>query len=250
MRHANSSLDKGNLMRSGVEHRLRFLQKSHVATTRSDDMLFACLFCVENGRTLDSSDATVFFNREALFSHIARHPRPLPKVAGVVVVDQVEVPPELRNDFDVHITRPPVSHPALESAAEVAYLPTAVATSHVRRLFGIRLLPDLTPALELVKGAKITGVAWPAKYNGEWCMAWHDGAYASVPFENLKLDPPSSDAIKIGATSLVRAKARWKHSPRDKDKGIAWLKFDKNEIITNINCKYIALWIHYTGCGY
>lgn len=221
---------------SGVGYRLRFLQKSHVQMKRPDDILYGCVFCIRQGRTMDPSDATVFFDIKSLFNHLARHPRPLPAVPGIVVIDQTEVPEQFHNDYDLHFTKPPMPHPALDHEQETAVLPVGVAKEPARKLYGQRLLADRTPALSLVIGSKVTGLTWPAKYNGEWCMGWYDGVYASVPMETLRLEPPPPRDIRMDGTSHVRAKAKWKFSHKDKDK-TEWLKFDKDEIITNISCK-------------
>lgn len=207
---------------------------------RVDDVLYACLFCIHEGRTLDESDATVFFTTRALFSHLARHPRPLPVVPGITVVETPDMPPQLRNNYDLHFPQPPASHPAKEHSAELTGLPTGVAKEQARRIYGQRLLYDRTEALELAQGARISGIKWPPKYNGEWIFAWHDGVFASVPTDVIKLDRPLSSEIKMGGTSHVKAKAKWKFAPKDKEKG-DWLKFDKNEIITNISCKAPAI---------
>lgn len=224
----------------GIGYRLRFLQKCHVGTKRVDDILYGCPFCVHMNRTIDASDATVFFNSKALFSHLARHPRPLPEVPGFVVVDQAEVPPELRNDYDLHFKHPTVEHPVLEHEEEISALPSGFSREPTRRMYGQRLLGDRTPALEMVTGGHVTGITWPAKYNGEWAFGWYDAAYASVPTDALKLVAPPERDIKLGGTSNVRAKARWKFSHKDKDKD--WLKFDKNEVITNIGWPYPEHW--------
>ncbi|KAM3464060.1 hypothetical protein MY5147_005304 [Beauveria neobassiana] len=231
----------GNFRHGGVGYRLRFLQKSHVHTKRPDDTLYGCVFCVRQGRTLDPSDATVFFSVKSLFNHLARHPRPLPEVPGVVVVDQPNVPEQYRNDYDLHFMKPPVPHPALEHEQETAAMPVGVAREPARKMYGQRLLADRTPALELVVGSKVTGLSWPAKYNGEWCMGWYDGVHASVPLETLRLEPPPSRDIRMDGTSHVRAKARWKFAHKDKDK-TEWLRFDKNEVITNISWPYPEHW--------
>ncbi|OAA80907.1 RING finger domain-containing protein [Akanthomyces lecanii RCEF 1005] len=233
--------NSGNLRQSNVGYRLRFLQKSHIQTKRPDDILYGCLFCIRLGRTMDPSDATVFFNVKSLFNHLARHPRPLPDIPGVVIIDGPDVPEQYRNDYDLHFTKPPVPHPALEHEQETAMMPTGVAKEPARRMYGQRLLADRTPALELVVGSKVTGLSWPSKYNGEWCMGWYDGVNASVPLEALRLDPPPSRDIKMDGTSHVRAKSRWKFSHKDKDK-TEWLKFDKDEIITNISWVYPEHW--------
>ncbi|XWW95129.1 hypothetical protein V2A60_003080 [Cordyceps javanica] len=231
----------GNLRHSNVGYRLRFLQKSHIHTKRPDDILYGCVFCIRLGRTIDPSDATVFFNVKSLFNHLARHSRPLPDVPGIVVIDQPEVPEQYHNDYDLHFTKPPVPHPALEHEQETAMMPTGVAKEPARRMYGQRLLADRTPALELVVGSKVTGLSWPSKYNGEWCMGWYDGVHASVPLETLRLDPPPSRDIRMDGTSHVRAKAKWKFAHKDKDK-TDWLKFDKDEIITNISWVYPEHW--------
>ena len=219
-------------------YRLRFLQKSHLPAKRADDVLYGCIFCIHEGHTIDGSDATVFFTTKALFAHLARHPRPLPEVPGLAVVDGLEVPPHLHNNFDLHFIKPPLPHPAQEAGSGVDTRPTGIARDQARRIYGQRLLYDRTEALELAQGARLSGVKWPPKYNGEWAMAWHDGIFASVPTDMIQLDPPPSSEIKMGGTSHVKAKARWKFAPKDKDKG-DWLKFDKNETIANISC----------GCG-
>lgn len=228
--------DEGNLSKCDIGYRLRFLQKSHLPAKRVDDVLYACLFCIHEGHTLDGSDATVFFTTKALFNHLARHSRPLPEVPGVVVVDGPEIPRHLHNNYDVHFILPPKAHPVQEARAEVASLPTGVTKEQARRIYGQRLLYDRTEALELAQGARLSGIKWIPKHNGEWMMAWHDGIFASVPTDIVQLDGPPASEIKADGTSHVRARARWRFAPKDKDKG-DWLKFDKNEVITNICCK-------------
>ncbi|UKZ73840.1 hypothetical protein TrVFT333_001493 [Trichoderma virens FT-333] len=205
---------EGNYTKNGVGYRLRFLQKSHLHAKRVDDIMYACVFCIHTSRTLDQSDATVFTSTAALFTHLARHPRPLPDVPGIAVVDQEEVPPHLANDYDLLFVNPPEPHP--------------------------RLLPDRTPALELITGAKITGLTWPARYAGEWAFGWHDGVHASVPMEVIKLDRPPFNLIKRNNTSRIRAKAKWRFAPKEKNED--WLKFEKDEIITNITWSYPEYW--------
>ncbi|UKZ85126.1 uncharacterized protein TrAFT101_001000 [Trichoderma asperellum] len=242
-KHVEFDLNKqeeGNYTKNGIGYRLRFLQKSHLHAKRVDDVMYACVFCIHTSRTLDQSDSTVFTSTAALFAHLARHPRPLPDVPGIAVVDQTEVPPHLVNDYDLLFNSPPEPHPVRERAAEIAHLPTGHAKESARRLFGQRLLPDRTPALELIQGAKITGVTWPARYGGEWAFGWHDGVFASIPVEILKLDRPPFSLIKRNNSSRVRAKARWKFSVKEKNED--WLKFDKDEIITNISWSSPEYW--------
>ncbi|KAL6896522.1 hypothetical protein GGI43DRAFT_122760 [Trichoderma evansii] len=242
-KHVEFDLNKqeeGNYTKNGIGYRLRFLQKSHLHAKRVDDVMYACVFCIHTSQTLDQSDSTVFTSTAALFAHLARHPRPLPDVPGIAVVDQTEVPPHLVNDYDLLFNSPPEPHPVRERAAEIAHLPTGHAKESARRLFGQRLLPDRTPALELIQGAKITGLVWPARYAGEWAFGWHDGKFASIPVEILKLSRPPFSLIKRNNSSRIRAKAKWKFSVKEKNED--WLKFDKDEVITNISWSYPEYW--------
>ncbi|RCI14063.1 hypothetical protein L249_8057 [Ophiocordyceps polyrhachis-furcata BCC 54312] len=234
--------DEGNFAtKAGITYRLRFLQKSHLAAKRSDDVPYGCVFCVHQGHTLDASDATVFFSTQALFNHLARHPRPLPQVPGIKVVEEAVVPPPLRNDYDIHLQSPQATHPAHENRADIAGRPTGTARAEARQMHNKRQPPDRSLALELAQGGSITGIRWPRAYKGEWMFAWHDGAFESVPTDNVRLDPPPPSDIKMGGSSLVFAKARWKFAPKDRERG-EWLKFGKNETIFNIGWPYREHW--------
>lgn len=100
----------------------------------------------------------------------------------------------------------------------------------------MRLLYDNTPGFELANGARLSGLEFPAKYNGEWVMGWHEGNFGSAPLDVLKLEAPPKAEIRADTTSNISAVARWKFAPRPKDGG-DWLKFDQGERITNISCK-------------
>ncbi|OAR02524.1 hypothetical protein LLEC1_06486 [Akanthomyces lecanii] len=238
---AEHFIDSGNQKQSGVRYRLRFLRKSHVRWERPDDVLYACVFCVRAGRTIDPSDPTVFLSTENLFLHIARHARPLPAIPGFVIIEAPNVPPEHHNDYDLHFPEPALAHPVLERERHVASRPKAVTTELTRKLYRQEQLPDKSRLHEVLVGARITGLEWPDKYKGEWCSGWHDGAYGSIPFSILQLEPPSASDVQVDGTSRVKAKARFKFSHKDRKK-TRWLKFDKNEIITNISWAYPAHW--------
>ncbi|KAG5980477.1 hypothetical protein E4U55_003990 [Claviceps digitariae] len=228
--------DRGNFRKSDINYRLRFLQKSHLPAKRVDDVLYACIFCVQAGRTIDECDATVFTTSKALFNHLARHPRPLPQIAGIAVVDGENMPAHLRNDYDIQFLKPPEAHPAQLNLSQISHRATGTAQEQSRKLFGQRLLYDRSPALELCHGAKLVGIEWLEKFNGEWVFAWHDGIYASAPADIIKLDAPPPEDIRMVTSSLLRAKSRWKFHQKEKDKDQSlWLKFDKNEAITNIS---------------
>ncbi|KAI5463471.1 hypothetical protein BGZ63DRAFT_402774 [Mariannaea sp. PMI_226] len=233
--------DHGNFSKSGIDFRLRFIQKSHISTRRTDDVLYGCLFCTSQGRTLHASDATVFTSQNALFLHLASHPRPLPQVHGVTVIETETIPPKYKNNYDIHFKNPQTKHAVIEVAKDIALLPTGTARESARRAFGQRLLPDKTPALEMIQGARVVGLSWPEKYSGEWAMGWHDGVYASVPTEILKLDQPPEAEIQMLGSSQIQVTTKWKFNPKDK-KGTKWLKFERNEVLSNIGWTYRDHW--------
>ncbi|KAK1699761.1 SH3 domain-containing protein [Colletotrichum godetiae] len=239
--------EEANHHSNKISYRPRFLQKSHVATKRADEFLYGCVFCVHAQHTLEECDATVFFSQKKLFEHLARHPRPLPQVPGITVVETSEttgggeVPLHLRNNYDLHFRAPPRPSRIEGRQLELAQLPTATATQTVKRMYGMRLLYDNTPGFELANGARLTGVEFPAKYNGEWVMGWHEGNFGSAPLDVLKLEAPPKGEIRADTASNISAVARWKFAPRPKDGG-DWLKFDQGERITNISWAWQDHW--------
>lgn len=163
-------------------------------------------------------------------------------MAGVTVIEADHVPEKHKNDYDIHFRQPPNAHPVIERANEIASLPSGTAKEQARRMYGMRLLYDRSPALEVAQGAKITGLTWPVQYHGEWCFGWHDGNYASIPADMVRLDPPATKEIRYDRSSNIRAKAKWKFVQKDKEKekNGEWLKFDKGDIITNVSCRPTA----------
>lgn len=226
-----------NFVCAGIGYRVRFLQKSHVATKRSDEELYGCIFCAHAQRTVEECDATIFFSPRKLFEHLARHPRPLPKVPGFTVVEEAEIPTELRNNYDLHLKRSAAPSPLDDVREEISTLPVATALKTVRKMHGMRLLHDHTPAFELAEGARIIGIEFPSKYQGEWALGWHDGAKKSIPFDVIRLESPPKNEVRMGGTSNIVAVARWRHSPKTKDGG-EWLRFDKGDVISNISCEF------------
>jgi hypothetical protein len=130
---------------------------------------------------------------------------------------------------------------------ELALLPTAVATDTFRKANGaLRIPPDGHPVLQFAAGARIIGIEFPEKYNGEWGIGWADNTRAAFPIDAVRLlAPPTNMIPSPQSPSLMRAIARWKRSPKDKEPG-PWLKFDKGEVITGINCEFQ----HTVACKY
>lgn len=182
----------------------------------------------------------MFFSQKQLFSHLARHPRPLPPVPGLTVIEAPEIPPHLRNNYDLHFPYPPVKSVMIGLERLLAAMPTVVATESFRQVNNtIRHPPDLNTVLQFASGARIVGVEFPGRYGGEWAIGWADNSRGAFPVECVKLVPPDQSQIRKQAGSNLRAVARWKRSPKDKDS--QWLKFDKAEAITGISCKCQAL---------
>ncbi|KAK3369090.1 hypothetical protein B0T24DRAFT_352657 [Lasiosphaeria ovina] len=249
----------------GVSFRLRFLSKSHLPVRRVDEQLYGCLFCVHAGRTMEESDATVFLSQKQLFDHLARHPRPLPVIPGLVVIGGASeevvqaVPLEHRGNNDLHFTAPPVRSVMTGIAQEVGMLPAAIATAEVRPMHGsMRSAPDRQPVHRFMPGARIVGIEFPTRYKGEWGVGWADNIRAALPMDSVRLlRPPDRAEVRVQSTSNFTAVARWKRAPKDKDGGAAsaregtvreWLKFDKGETITSIAFPSKDHWC-WSGCN-
>ncbi|KAK1759472.1 hypothetical protein QBC47DRAFT_437273 [Echria macrotheca] len=231
---------------AGVGFRMRFLSKSHLPAKRGvDDELYACVFCVQTGVTTHMADATVFFSQKQLFAHLARHPRPLPPVAGMVVIEAPDVPPEHANAFDLHFSGPPAPRSSMAemTAEQLNRAPTAVATQTFRELNGsLRLPPDRAATVQFAAGARIVGIEFPVRYQGEWAVGWADHVRAVFPMDHVKLVVPPEAENHLSAADQVAGGhhggssrtgvARWKRRGGDSKDG--WLKFDKGEAITGI----------------
>ncbi|KAK2612701.1 hypothetical protein QQS21_001318 [Conoideocrella luteorostrata] len=232
--------DNGSLTKRDVGYRLRFLQKSHLPVKRATDALYGCLFCIYNGYTVEESDATVFFSADDLFAHLSRHPRPLPAIPGISVLYGIDVPLNLRNNFDLQFKTPPRSHPVHRDSTEIDGRPTGIAMKEIRRVESQRNLVDRDrpEELQVAVGARITGIKWPPQYKGRRIFAWHDGAFASVPSEVIMLIPPAESRLDKRIKTYVSGKAKWKFSLKQ-NKEVPWLKIDKGDTIRNIGCKIL-----------
>ncbi|KAI1079199.1 hypothetical protein F5B20DRAFT_545378 [Whalleya microplaca] len=229
-----------NYISNNIGFRLRVLQKSHLHVRHVDEQMYCCLFCIQEGKTLEESDATVFFNQKQLFSHMAKHPRPLPEVAGITVIEEAERPKEMKDNFDLHFTHAPVQSVMTGISREISRLPSAIATETRKTQNGVmRTPPDRTPVLQFAIGAKIVGIEFPAKYEGKWGIGWHDGVRAAFEAESIQIDAPPKSEIKMGGISNVQAMARWKWHQKGDDR---WLKFDKGDTIKNIGWAFTDHW--------
>ncbi|KAH7035429.1 uncharacterized protein B0I36DRAFT_318339 [Microdochium trichocladiopsis] len=230
----------GNYVASGVGYRIRALQKCHLSSKAMDESLFACPFCIHMGKTMEESDATVFMSQKDFFTHLSRHPRPLPAVPGLTVIETEEIPDNLKDNFDLHFPRPTVTSVMTGIVPEIARLPTAVATETKKAVFGMsRNPPDRAPVLQFAVGARIVGVEFPDKYNGRWGIGWHDGTRGAFEADAVHIDAPAKDEVRMRGDSSLQAVAKWKWSQKGDDR---WLKFDKGEVIKNISWVYDDHW--------
>lgn len=170
---------------------------------------------------------------------------------GLTVVETPEMPDEQhRNNYDLHFPSPPAVSLMAGLGREVSQRPAAVATEHFRRtaLGGALRAPpppddgQQQQVLQFLAGQRIVGIEFPARFDGLWAVGWADNVWAAFPADVVRLEPPPPAEIGRGNGgggngSNLRAVARWKRHPKDKDPG-GWLKFDKGEVITNISCEY------------
>ncbi|KAI9645287.1 hypothetical protein NHQ30_006022 [Ciborinia camelliae] len=233
---------------TGIRWRQRFISKCHLKTTSIDDPIYGCIFCIEDHRTVEDHDATVFFSVTSLFRHLARHPRPLPQVTGITTVYGVQPPSVL--DFDIQFT---VHEPKLstycmfEIASKVASRPSAHATitHHPKPTAKTFRDPDGQQTMHFADGAKIVGVTFPERFGGNWCIGYHDGERGSFPANTITLLPPSRDEVKMNPQSTLQAVSKWDWKPKDKEEG--WLKFSKGERIYNVGYAWQDQWC-WSGC--
>jgi hypothetical protein len=226
----------GTLSLNNINFRLRMMQKSHLAVKSVQEQVYGCLFCIHNGSTVDESDATVFFTHKQFFAHMARHPRPLPAVPGLTVVEGAEVPENLKENFDIHFSNPARQSVMSGIAPEIGRLPSAIAVETRRSVNGIiRLPPDRAGILQFAVGAKIVGVEFPTRYDGKWAIGWHDGVRGAFDAESVRLEAPPRTEVKMQGTSSLQATARWKWSQKGEGN---WIKFEKGDVIKNISCEF------------
>lgn len=235
--HLTCCLASGSFTSNSIGFRLRILQKSHLSIRHVEEQLYGCLFCIQEGKTTEESDATVFFTQSQLFAHMARHRRPLPAIPGLTVVEAPEIPPSFKDNFDLHFPYPPMQSVMTGLSRELSRLPSAVATETRKIQNGVmRTPPGREAVLHYAIGSKIVGIEFPPKYEGKWGIGWHDGVRAAFEAESVQIDAPSKNEVKMQGTSNVQAVARWKWSQKGDER---WLKFDKGDIIKNIGCESI-----------
>ncbi|RYP46603.1 hypothetical protein DL768_007225 [Monosporascus sp. mg162] len=231
----------GNWCKADVLYRLRFVYKSHLKVRAAHTVYYGCLFCAQQGYTVHEGDATVFTKEEQLFQHLARHPQPLPEVAGVTVLyGKVDNDNPLIEDYDLHFPNPPVPSPYPDETV-LARLSTATTLKNHERRYGSRPLTDpdgnKNGVLQFLAGSRIVGIEFPEKWKGKWWTGWQEGVQGSFPANLVALEPPESAPAM--SNSGLAATTRWAWDKRDfKDQNAGWLSFGSNETIFHIS------WVH------
>ncbi|RFU34857.1 hypothetical protein B7463_g1487, partial [Scytalidium lignicola] len=234
----------GIYMNDEIRFRQQFLSKCHVKTKSIDEPLYACVFCVEENRTIEAHDATIFFTVTQLFQHLSHHSRPVPAVSGLRILYGNHPPSVV--DFDIHFmnnTATTAEFCMAEIAAKVASRPTAIAVNTYRPKPGSRTYrdPDGYVSLPFAAGAKIVGITFPDKFEGKWCTGYHDGLRGSFPFSEISLEMPIREDMVVQAQSNLTAVTKWEFKQKDTKDG-GWLSFKKGDTITSIGYIFQDQW--------
>jgi hypothetical protein len=221
-----------------------FLSKSHVKTSSVDEPIYACLFCIDEHKTIEEHDATVFFSVGSLFRHLAKHPQPLPNIRGITILYGLQ--PAHVLDFDIHFTSSIPKLPEfsiMQIAQKVATRPSAYAitTHHPKNTRSISRDPDGNQTLHFAAGARIVGITFPERFGGQWCVGYHDGERGSFPSSAIALELPLREDVLMNAQSTLIAYAKWDFKPKDAKEG-GWLKFSKGDKISAVGYTFQDQW--------
>lgn len=168
------------------------------------------------------------------------------------------------NDFDLHLVNPPLPTPVPPTVGQAAV--ATAAREHLQRYGAKKLVrpPNYGgDMLHFLSGARIVGLMFPEKWEGKWCMGWHDGFVGAFPAKAVQIEPPRQNEMPMASSdSGMSVTARWKWKPNEKegkdgkpkksgDSGSSvlnageeslWLSFEKGETISNVKCLYADHW--------
>jgi hypothetical protein len=91
--------------------------------------------------------------------------------------------------------------------------------------------------LEFMDGATVTGIIWPAKWAGKYCLGRHDGEFGAFPAKAVELRPPQESEIPVGGENGMSVTTRWRWQPPVTAGAAPWLSFGKGEVLTNVQCQ-------------
>lgn len=132
----------------------------------------------------------------------------------------------------------------MEIASKVAMRAHGSANTVNRAKQGgtIKKDPDGMPTLQFAVGAKIVGIMFPERFNGQWCTGYHDGDRGSFPANYINLQTPPKEDVLMHAQSSLLAVAKWDFKPPKGDKDSGWLKISKGDKIENIGYTFVDQW--------
>lgn len=92
---------------------------------------------------------------------------------GLTVVEAADLEP-YGNNYDLHFLNVPLKSHLATIMRDLAALPTATAVQTYKPTptSSIRRPTDGQEVLNFGSGAKILGVIFPDRYQGEWCLGW------------------------------------------------------------------------------
>lgn len=170
-----------------------------------------------------------------------KHPRPVRHIEGIKIC----YGNQNNFDFDLQFSRMDTKpNLPVKDNAVLASLPTAraIAANRPKSSRFMSKDPDGKLTLQFAIGAHIVGIAFPVRFNGQWCSGYHDGEHAMFPYNTIQLNgPPKGDVVMDPKSPLV-ATARWDHKPKDTSSG--WLTFSRKEKITNIGFPFEDHWCY------
>jgi hypothetical protein len=101
--------------------------------------------------------------------------------------------------------------------------------------------PEGNLTLHFAAGARIVGITFPDRFNGQWCIGYHDGERGSFPANAVVIEMPAREDVLMNAKSNLIAFAKWDFKPKDAKEG-GWLKFSKGDKISAIGYTFQDQW--------
>jgi hypothetical protein len=151
-------LDRAGIYTIGnIRFRQRFLSKCHMPSGHTDECAYACIFCVDENKTVDDYDATVFFSLKSFFRHLEKHARPVKPIEGLIIL--YNEPEAVDFDIDFKTVEPKCS-PFVNVEGTFQNHPTAHAiVDHRERVRGFKKVdPEQRATLQFAFGARIVGM--------------------------------------------------------------------------------------------
>lgn len=214
--------------------------RAFYSTTVTPTNLKKCVFCVDDMKTPEVHDATVFFSTAQLMRHIAMRHKPIHQVDGLKIGHGTHADQDCDLVFKNEEIKP---DPITRLCPYINSLPTAHAIQAHHPKSGSKFHPQDpigNPTLQFAAGAQIAGITFPAEFRGRWCSGYHDCSKGHFPTDTVHISPPSKSDIIMNSRSSLCATAMWDHKPKDTSAG--WLVFSRKEKITHIEYPFAEFW--------